>query len=581
MSPGRLLSAVQSMDLVSHTIKVDGTELPASIQILSVVVHRELNRIPYAKLTVVDGDPASADFPVSNESLFLPGREIEISFGYHGSSEPVFKGLVIAQRIRIRQGGSQLVVECRDAATKMTSIRQSGYYYENSDSEIIEALITRNGLAADVETIAHTHAELVQYDTSDWDFMITRAQANGMVCAVDGGKITIKKPDLSQESSGTASFGSNLLEFDAEMDGRNQYPEVIAQGWNLSDQKIIKVAGSDPSVTLAGNLSPSELSDAMRQDALELKHGGRLSDVQLQEWADAKWLFQQLAKIRGRVRVQGVSQVVPGGIITLEGVGDRFSGDVFVSGVYHHFAEGNWTVDIQFGMSPEWFSTTHHIHAPPAAGLYASVRGLQSGIVTQLQDDPESEDRILVRIPIINEEEQGIWCRCSSLDAGQERGMVFRPEIGDEVIVGFINEDPNQAVVLGMLHSSAKPAPIQAQDDNHEKGYVSRSGLKLLFDDEKKSVVLETPIGKCLTINEEDDILTLYDDHENQVTLSPDGILLESGKDITLKSTGDIVLEGNNVTLSAQAQFKAEGSGGAEVITSGTAVLKGAIVQIN
>ncbi|MCC5938900.1 MAG: type VI secretion system tip protein VgrG [Lunatimonas sp.] len=581
MSSGRLLSAAESMDLVSHTIKVDGTELPASIQVLAVVIHKELNRVPYAKLTILDGDPSLSDFPVSNESLFLPGAEVSVFLGYHGATDRIFQGIVISQRVRIREGGSQLMVECRDAATKMTSTRRSGYFYDNKDSEVMESLITRNGLSATIEDTAYAHPELIQYHCSDWDFMVTRAQANGMVCAVDGGEISIKKPNLDQESTGTASFGSNILEFDAEMDGRNQYPEVNAQGWSLTDQRIVHVEGADPSLALNGNLSVATLAESMKHETLELKHGGKLGDVQLQEWANAKWLFQQLAKTRGRVRVQGVSQVIPGGLITLEGVGDRFSGDVFVSGVFHQFAEGNWTVDIQFGMNPEWFSESHNIHAAPASGLYAAIRGLQTGVVTQLQDDPEAEERIMVRIPIINEQEQGIWCRWSSLDAGSERGMVFRPEIGDEVIVGFINEDPNQAVVLGMLPSSAHPTPIAATDDNHEKGYVSRSGLQLLFDDEKKSVKLETPNGKQITISEQDDVLTLKDDHGHQITLSEDGIALESSKDITLKSTGDIVLEGNNVTLMAQAQFKAEGNSGAEVTTSGAAVLKGSIVQIN
>lgn len=581
MSPGRLLSAAQSMDLVSHLIKIDDTELPASIQVLAVVIHKELNRVPFAKLTILDGDPSLTDFPLSNEALFVPGAEVSISLGYHGSTEQVFKGIVIAQRIRIREGGSQLMVECRDASYKMTTIRRSGYFYESSDSEVMESLITRNGLDAAVDATAHSHPELVQYHCSDWDFMVTRAQANGMVCIVDAGKILIKKPDLNQDTAGTASFGSNILEFDAEMDGRNQYPEVNAQGWNLADQQVLKVEGNDPSLALNGNLSVTQLADSIKNKALELKHGGKLNDVQLKEWADAKWLFQQLAKTRGRVRVQGVSQVTPGGMITLEGVGDRFSGDVYVSGVFHHFAEGNWTVDIQFGMNPEWFSESRDIHANSASGLFAAIRGLQTGVVTQLQDDPEAEERILVRIPIINEQEQGIWCRWSSLDAGAERGMVFRPEIGDEVIVGFVNEDPNQGIVLGMLHSSAKPTPIEAKDENHEKGYVSRNGLQLLFDDEKKSVRLETPNGKSITISEEDDILSLKDDHGHQVMLSADGIVLESGKDIMLKSTGDIVLEGNNLTMKAQAQFKAEGSAGAEVSTSGAAVLKGSIVQIN
>ena len=50
----------------------------------------------------------------------------------------------------------------------------------------------------------------------------------------------------------------------------------------------------------------------------------------------------------------------------------------------------------------------------------------------------------------------------ATLDAGKERGTFFRPEIGDEVVVGFLNDDPRHPVILGMCHSSAKPAPEPA-----------------------------------------------------------------------------------------------------------------------
>ena len=56
---------------------------------------------------------------------------------------------------------------------------------------------------------------------------------------------------------------------------------------------------------------------------------------------------------------------------------------------------------------------------------------------------------------------------------------------------------------------------------------------------------------------------------------------MESGKDIILKATGDVKIEGVNVSLKASAQFKGEGSAGAEISTSAVAILKGSMVQIN
>jgi len=63
--------------------------------------------------------------------------------------------------------------------------------------------------------------------------------------------------------------------------------------------------------------------------------------------------------------------------------------------------------------------------------------------------------------------------------------------------------------------------------------------------------------------------------------LDSNGIMLESASDIVLKAPGDVIIEGTNAEIKASASFKAEGGSGAEVSTSGQAVLKGSIVQIN
>ena len=187
----------------------------------------------------------------------------------------------------------------------------------------------------------------------------------------------------------------------------------------------------------------------------------------------------------------------------------------------------------------------------------------------------------MVKIPIINNEEQGIWCRVAALDAGDNRGTFFRPEIEDEVIIGFINEDPNDAIVLGMLHSSAKPAPLKAADDNHQKGIFTRSEMKVLFDDDKKSIAIETPAGKKITLDEDKGSIVIEDENSNVITIDSAGIKMESAGDITIKATGDVKIEGTNVNVKATAQFKAEGSAGAEMSSAAVAIVKGSIVQIN
>ena len=213
--------------------------------------------------------------------------------------------------------------------------------------------------------------------------------------------------------------------------------------------------------------------------------------------------------------------------------------------------------------------------------MLPGINGLQVGVVVQLESDPDGEDRIQVRIPIIDSKEVGTWARVATLDAGDTRGSFFRPELDDEVIVGFINDDPRDAVVLGMMNSSAKPAPLTASDDNYQKGFFTKSKMKLLFDDEKKSITIETPAGKSIVIDDDAGTITATDENSNKIEMSSDGITIESAADLKLKASGDVTIEGTNVSSKASAQFKAEGSAGAELSTGASAVVKGSVVQIN
>lgn len=581
MNKNRVIRPTKKTNIVTLKVLVEGEALSQKYQVTKILVETEVNKINTATIVFSDSKKFQQGFALSNDELLVPGRHIEISVGYGSNEETIFKGIVVKHSLKISNGSAQLNVECKDEAVKLTVGRKNNYFYDLSDSAIFESIIDTYGLDKELDTTNFTHQEMVQYHTSDWDFILARAQANGQLCFLEDGKITIKKPNLHQDAIETFAYGDTILDFESEMDARNQFSKVTSHSWSPTDQELLNIEAIDPGIELSGNLSPSELAETIGLDNLQLRHGGTISNEELQGWADAKLFFQQLAKIRGSVKFQGISSVKPGVMVKLEGVGERFNGNVYITAVRHEIANGNWMTDAQFGISPKWFSETHEINPLPASGLLAAVNGLQIGIVSRLQEDPDGEYRIMVQIPIINDQEQGIWCRIASLDAGENRGFFFRPEIGDEVIIGFINDDPNDAVVLGMLHSSAKPAPLTASDQNNEKGFVTRSEIKVLFDDDKKSIRIETPVGKVISLDEDAGSILISDDHTNVITIDGNGITVENDRDINIKAKGDVNLEGTNVNIKANAQFKAEGSAGAEMVSSGIATVKGSLVRIN
>jgi len=289
--PQGVIQTLQRSDLVTPKILIEGSELSHTYSVMNIVVEKEINRIPTARIILLDGAPSEQDWELSNQALFLPGKEIEIKAGYQSNVDTIFKGIVIKHSLKIRASQSFLIVECKDKAVRLTIGRKSKYFYDSKDSDILEEIIGTYSLGKDVESTTVQHKELVQYNVSDWDFCVVRAQANGKVLVVDDGIISVKKPDASLSEVVTVTYGTTILDFDAEMDARNQFQKVTSYGWNAADQELLKMEASDPAVSSNGNVSYDDLAAVIGLSNLELKNGAAAHDVALQAWADAKTLF--------------------------------------------------------------------------------------------------------------------------------------------------------------------------------------------------------------------------------------------------------------------------------------------------
>ncbi|NJB86802.1 Rhs element Vgr protein [Lewinella marina] len=577
--------------VVTFDLLTDGQAVPPTVEVLAIQVSNAANRIPFARINLRDGETETATFPLSDGDTFRPGKEIEIKVGHDGDNESIFKGKIVRQRVKVNESGASfLQLECRHPAFAMTLGRKNRYFTDVTDSDAFGTILGDYGLANAVATTTVTHRELVQYHVTDWDYLLTRAEANGLLVIAKAGLVNVVAPEIAGSPKLQLSFGGNLLAFDAELDAVHQWNEVTAQAWNPADQSLFESTATSVDFTEPGNLSGQELSEVGGLETYALRHAGFMAEDELQSWADAALLKSRLAKIRGRARFISPTVLLPGDVLELQGVGDRFNGLVFVTGVNYEVVDGACFVDAQFGLSPKWFTEDFEIATPAAGGVTAGVAGLQVATVKQLEGDPDGEDRILVTLPLVDGNGDGTWARLATLDAGQNRGWVVRPEIGDEVIVGFINDDPRDAVVLGQLHSSNKPAPIPGSDDNHEKGYTSRSEMHFTFDDDQKIVTLDTPAGNRIVLDESDTSITVEDQNGNSIVLNADGIKISSAKDIVIEApmgkiditaTQDLGAEGLNVNIAAQAQFKAEGSAAAELSSGGSTTVKGSMVMVN
>lgn len=588
-----------SEGVIRLTIFSNGDALNDSIKVVSVEVEKAVNLIPVARITILDGDMPNKEFPVSDADYFKPGSEIKINAGYKDNEETIFEGIVVKHNIKITGDNySRLYIECRDKAVAMTIGRNNANYIELKDSEILTKLVGNySGLSVTTGATSTKHKELVQYYCTDWDFLISRAEVNGALVIADDGAVDIAAPDTASSPVLTVTYGQDLMEFHAEIDARSQYSKVKGVSWDPSTQKVVEQVASIEVLNDQGNLKGSDLSAVIGLESFNLQTPTAMETTALKDWATSQQIKSGLSRITGKMRFQGTAKAKPGTIIELKGVGDRFSGNVFVGAVRHEIVDGNWMCEVDFGLSDKWFAEKRDIVAPPASGLLPGVEGLHIGVVMKLDEDPEGENKIKVSVPVLQAETEGVWARLSNYYASSGFGEFFIPEIGDEVILGYLNNDPGHPVILGSLYSSKLKPAYPLTEDNFIKAIVTRSKLKIEFDDENKVVTIITPEKNKIVVSDKDKSILVEDQTNNKIELSADGIVMDSPKDISISAKGkvsidavgelslsskaDVKASGLNVALDANVGITAKGGASAELSAGGNTTVKGAMVMIN
>ena len=585
------------IDRVSLTVKAKGKEIPETIQVLSIYTQKAVNKLPIAEVVLMDGDPRTEEFDASALEDLKPGNEIEILAGYHSEEKTIFKGIITGQRLKVIARRGQLTLKCTDKALKMTATRNSKNFAKQKDSAIISSLIGNHGLSKQVDATNVEHKNLIQYHASDWDFMMQRAEANGLVVLTDDGKVSVKAPKPSGSADLEVTYGEDIISFDAEVDSRFQLKKVSSQAWDGKKLELVSQNSQEPSLGSWGSLDGKKLSEVPNGE-FEWVNTAPLESSELKELANAQLIKSRLSRIRGFVRFQGNSKPKIGGLITLSGLSKQFNGDAYVTQVVHELVDNDWQTEVHFGLPPEWFYHQQKASTPPAGGLLPSIPGLHNGKVKQIHEDPNGETRILVDLPLIGTAGGGVWARLANPYSTESAGIYFMPEVGDEVILGFLNDDPRFPIILGTLYGKKKKPPYTPDQKNKTKAIVTKAKLTIEFDEEKKIITIKTPKGQTAILDDDGSSVTLKDSNQNKLVLDSKGITLDTPKDINLKAkgkinaealsnvsikskTGNVTGEGLNVEMKAQMSFAAQGNAKAELKAAGQAVIKGAMVMIN
>jgi len=547
------------MSVVSITILVDGNAISENAILKSLDVIHEVNKIGYGQLEFVDGNSAIGKFNLSQDEGLVPGAEVEIKLRYEGdpdSEDSVFQGIIVRHTLEADGNSSGLTIELKNKAVKMTSLRKKQIFSDVSDTDVFSQLIEDNELdAGELAETQTNYPELVQYWSTDWDMLLTRADLHGFWVKTDNGEISVLNPSEIETSTADYKYEygiDTMFGFTVEANAESQVGNVLSNGWSIPDQALSASNGTDDYNPDLSDFKPSDFASAMGTDDVTLHSTIPLDDEELTSWANGRLRKTRAGMIRGRISIPGNAKIKIGDVVEIGGLNVHFSGNVAVTGVRHRMNMLGWITDIQFGVDPKPFASSNNINQSLAGGILPAVSGLQIGIVDSFEEDPMGELRVKVKVPSLGEDNNAIWARLLTPDGGNERGIFFRPETGDEVILGFLNNDPRHAIILGSMYSSAISPPVEnskIDENNYLKGIFTKTGMKVSFDDENQTIELTTSDKQSITINEKDKKIELKDCNNNVLLLDDSGIKISTDGDFTLESKGKVVLKGTEIDM--------------------------------
>lgn len=589
-----------ALDALTPSIKFDKTELPT--EWLNALLEMRIDRafqVP-TRCTMRFFDPG---YKLLKQNKLKLATEVQIAIPQQGPIAWVeVTGFAVEQSV-----GSQpeLVVVCHDKSHRLGRATNVVTYTNQSYSDIVSSLAGKAGLSADVTSTSRQLEYVLQVD-SNLALITELANRVGYDWWVENNRLNFKPPAAGAEVP--LKFDADLLSLSVKATG--QRPDSFrVVGWDSHKQAVVD---SQPvnasSATLKATSNFADLvktpSSAFGGSA-ELVSAGVAAATMEEAGELSKALMNRSVStsVTAKGVARGNAKIKPGVTVKVDGFGP-LDGGYHVTEVEHVYRPsiGLQTRFTAGDRTPTTLVDTLNGNGhKPMLGTIGHA-GLVVGEVTSI-NDPDKRGRVKVRFSGLSSKDESAWCRLVAIGGGKTRGMVFIPEVGDEVLVGFENGDVRQPVVIGGLYGEKSAIPLWDVKEGKVEGrrITSRRGhyveladgeqptaqhILLMLEGAKHRLRLgadrfdlELEQGKPMSIKIGNSSIVIADNGD---------MTLESGGNINIKAKLKVAIEATSVEIQGKSQVNIEAKGkaafaGTQVDIQGKAqtAIKGGVVQIN
>jgi phage protein D len=347
-------------------ITVEGKDLkPETLkEILEVKVVMDMDNMTSFDFVIANPwhykDP-EATFKYSDSKLFDLGNRVHVEMGYVDRLLPMVAGLITKLTPKFPESGPPTIgVSGQDNLVKLRDKKpakgDTKYYTKKADWQIAQAVAARNKIPVQVTKEGPEHPIVVQRNQDDATFLMERAKRIDFDCYIDVDAKTKKdtlyfvKPTDGRASSQRLTYnfewGKTLVSFTPELTAARQVSQLTVKGWD--PKKKAPISATATKADLAGKKSSGTSGPEIAEKKLDKKEE-IVVDWPVQTMEEAKALAISLLRERAYEFLKATGQAIglpdmrPGDNVTVNGVGQRFSGQYYVTRVEHTIGNNGYT----------------------------------------------------------------------------------------------------------------------------------------------------------------------------------------------------------------------------------------------
>jgi len=543
------------------------------------------NAISYFKVSI----PAGKDFDIAgffSENKKLIGKKITLVLksGKNKEDHLTFTALIAQVSFSKNQGLTpELVIKAFDPSKILDGPPNTRSFSNMSVEDVFEKVTKpypKSDLKIKKSNVRNTlkFDYLVQYQESDYNFLRRIASESGNWLFYNGKELFFGNPQ--KEGERKIYLGNTISEFSIDFNTQAFKSKTISHNYRKSDNPEYETKDSD--LKTANNKICQDLVGASAKlfstPSRNFK-GDEFPDVKsIQEKSkiEGESLVSNLVVLNGKGRDPSL---VPGNFISIfspivsedSGISSaRKKGDTAYGS--YMILESSYEIHQGGELFSNFRAVSASVTAPPNDQNFQLPKCENQPAEVIENEDPEGLGRVKVKF-FWQESDGTPWLRTNAPLAGKEYGLYIIPEIGDHVLVGFEDHNPDKPFVIGSAYHNKANQKSYQEKGNNVKTIKTRTGneIKLYDKSGEEEIIITSPSGKnkiTLTLKDEVNI-TLFSENihleAKKITINGEDSVKITSKKVEIEGQNEITMKSNKIESKANNSYKVASSNSMEL----------------